>query len=366
MTIAAGNPLRLNAICPYFTMFPISFPLDVLRTGFGHGDRVLDPFSGRGTTNMAARLLGLWSLGVDSSPVAAAITAAKLVSVTPEAVIAETKEILEAGPDADMPSGEFWDWAFHPETLQGITKLRASLLEDCSTAERIAMRGLVLGALHGPLTKGAASHLSNQSPRTYAPKPAYAVRFWKARRMAPPRVDVSGVLERRARRYYSHELRALGHARLADSRDPSAFSTGAQPYRWVITSPPYYGMRTYVPDQWLRNWFVGGPSGVEYDASKQLSHTNPAAFAKDLQTVWRNAARSALGGATLVVRFGGISDRSANPTDILLDSLDNTGWRVRLIQDAGIPNHGRRQADSFLKNRGSSTGEIDVWATLDG
>ena len=26
----------------------------------------------------------------------------------------------------------------------------------------------------------------------------------------------------------------------------------------VITSPPYLGMRTYLPDQWLRYWALGG------------------------------------------------------------------------------------------------------------
>ena len=29
---------------------------------------------------------------------------------------------------------------------------------------------------------------------------------------------------------------------------------------WVVTSPPYYGLRTYGPDQWLRQWFLGGPA----------------------------------------------------------------------------------------------------------
>ena len=40
---------RLNAICPYFTMFPIDFPLSALDTHTA--TRVLDPFCGRGTTS---------------------------------------------------------------------------------------------------------------------------------------------------------------------------------------------------------------------------------------------------------------------------------------------------------------------------
>ena len=32
----------------------------------------------------------------------------------------------------------------------------------------------------------------------------------------------------------------------------------------IVTSPPYYGLRTYVSDQWLRNWFLGGADRVDY------------------------------------------------------------------------------------------------------
>src|SRR5262245_7275247 len=81
-----GSPLyRLNGICPYYTMFPLAFPLTILRRASA-GDWVLDPFCGRGTTLYAARLLGLPCVGVDSNPVAAAIASAKMCHVTPDDV----------------------------------------------------------------------------------------------------------------------------------------------------------------------------------------------------------------------------------------------------------------------------------------
>jgi hypothetical protein len=51
------------------------------------------------------------------------------------------------------------------------------------------------------------------------------------------------------------------------SSDP-AFSVSR-----IVTSPPYYGMRTYLPDQWIRNWFLGGPPEVDYSIKGQLPHT---------------------------------------------------------------------------------------------
>ena len=71
--MTTSSAMALNAICPYFTMFPLGFPLRILRERAARADWVLDPFCGRGTTNYAARVLGLPSLGVDSSPVAVAI-----------------------------------------------------------------------------------------------------------------------------------------------------------------------------------------------------------------------------------------------------------------------------------------------------
>ena len=72
----------LNGICPYFTMFPLRFPLKILTYYSKVGDTVLDPFCGRGTTNYASRLIGLKSIGVDSSPVAVAISQSHYTTAT--------------------------------------------------------------------------------------------------------------------------------------------------------------------------------------------------------------------------------------------------------------------------------------------
>jgi hypothetical protein len=64
--------VTLNALCPYYTMYPLDFPLRVLANRIRPQEWVLDPFCGRGTTNFAARLVGLSSVGIDSSPIAVA------------------------------------------------------------------------------------------------------------------------------------------------------------------------------------------------------------------------------------------------------------------------------------------------------
>ena len=43
----------LNGICPYFTMFPLDFPLNILKRRARAGDVVLDPFGGVAQTAIA-------------------------------------------------------------------------------------------------------------------------------------------------------------------------------------------------------------------------------------------------------------------------------------------------------------------------
>jgi hypothetical protein len=354
----------LNAICPYFTMFPLSFPQGILTRHARSDQRVLDPFCGRGTTNFAARLMGLGSVGVDSNPVAAAITAAKLASANASSVILAAQRILDDVPRAAAPEGEFWELAYDGDVLQTLCRLREGLTRNCRSDSRKLLRGIVLGALHGPIQKTVPGYFSNQCTRTYAPKPRYAAKFWRSRRMKPPKVDVLGLVRRRAERFLAEPLaRCVSEAILGDSRQASTLTrVDRRRFDWVITSPPYYGMRTYVQDQWLRNWFIGGPAHVDYRHVGQIEHGGPSEFSEELRKVWVNAARACAPDAKLVIRFGGISDRKADPLEILKTSLTDTEWRITTVHSAGKADGGRRQADSFLRSRSKPLEEYDVWA----
>ena len=355
----------LNAICPYFTMFPISFPKRVLGREKGDSVRVLDPFCGRGTTNIAARLNGMSSVGIDSHPLAAALTNAKLVSTTPRAILATLARILnEDHSKARAPEGDFWELAFEESTLASLSKVRNSLIRNCRSPARIALRAIMLGALHGPTPKGKPSYFSNQCPRTYAPKPRYAVSFWRKNGLKPRKVDIRDIVAHRAALFYGAALpNPRSRVILGDSRNPSLFSKKlkGELFDWVVTSPPYYGLRTYRPDQWLRLWFLGGEDTVDYSQHEQIIHSSPEDFAMQLSQVWRNCASVSKSGARMVIRFGRIPDRNADPVEILGASLSNTGWRIQTRCNAGSASVGKRQASHFgIRSRAFQ--EFDLWA----
>src|SRR5439155_8411307 len=133
--------------------------------------------------------------------------------------------------------------------------------------------------------------------------------------MGPPAVDVLELVRVRARRYLTHCAKVTrADVRIGDSRVPETWE--GRLFRWIITSPPYYGMRTYIPDQWLRNWFVGGPAIVDYSMDGQLAHTSKDKFALGLERVWINCANVARHGCRMVIRFGAINDRKIDPIAI--------------------------------------------------
>ena len=349
-------------------MFPLEFPLGVLsRCGTSNG-AVLDPFCGRGTTNFAARVHGLSTVGIDTVPVAAAATEAKLASVTPREITDAADEILTRRESIDIPNSEFWNFAFRSDVLEDICRIRRSLVQgEIAGPRAAALRGIMLGALHGPIGRTKQSYFSNQSPRTFGPKPAYAVRFWKRRGLRPPRANVLQIIADRAQRYYGHRLpRISGVAVCGDSRRADTVDEACRSVRGVdliVTSPPYLGVRTYQPDQWIRNWFLGGPPDVDYSSAGQLSHGSMGEFEDDLRQVWQNAGGNCNPGATMVVRFGAIGSRPIDePRKLIMRSLQGTNWMVNSVESAYTAARGRRQMDTFSREAKAPLEEVDVWA----
>jgi hypothetical protein len=351
-------------------MFPLSFPFEALAKAKPN-EWVFDPFCGRGTTIFAARLRGLPSVGLDSNPVAGAIAASKLPMVRASEVTSLARDILDdtkPGPVPGTPQGEFWELCYATKTLREICRIRNYLLAQCSTRVEVALRGIVLGILHGPRNKGKPTYLSNQMPRTYSTKPKPAVRYWRKHKMMPVEIDVLDAIDRRARFSFKQVPPSmLGKIITSDSRTFD-FTQLAPRYSWVITSPPYYGMRTYFPDHWLRNWFVGGPSDVDYRAKEQLSHFGDDNFVADLATVWKKTAEVCLPEAKFICRFGSLPSCVRDPRQIFKRSLmeANCGWSITSVRSAGTSQQGRRQCDQFVTQKSKPVDEIDVYATLEG
>lgn len=365
----------LNKICPYYTMFPLAFPSRVLKDARPR-QLVADPYCGRGTTVYAGRIHGLPTYGIDSSPVAVAISRAKLATTSFPAVMQAYDRLMEATPSAYIPKGNFWEMAYDSKTLRRICRLRKALAQSAASGKQesgaVAMlRAISLGALHGPLnSKGLPhGHFSNQMMRSWAPKPDYAEGFWKTRGMKPSYADIRAIISMRTRRIMldeSAEPRG-GYIAAGDSGTVDAWKALPGRIRWVVTSPPYYGMHTYEEDQWLRLWFLGGPSRIRYGNPNQLSHRSPEDFSRALARGWDRIGERAHPELRMVVRFGAIGSRHSDYQQILVDSLEYSEypWRLVTTRPAGNAGEGRRQSLTMgERGKVSSIDERDFYIRL--
>lgn len=346
-------------------MFPLEFPYRSLHRA-KKNDWVLDPFCGRGTTSYAARLRGNPSVGIDSNPVAVAMARAKLCNVSSDQVISRYNEIAAEKPHPkSTPVGVFWKLCYHHKTLNELCAVREWFCERTKlSAADVVIRALILGFMHGPKSKVVPSYLSNQMPRTYATKPDAAVRFWRNSGDHPNYVSLADLLARRARYVLAKVPPQVdGYIIRGDSRTTNIDQT----FNWVVTSPPYLGMRTYWSDQWLRNWFMGGPEKVEYARKHQIQQQEPGVFAQELAKVWANTAKYCAPGAGLIIRFGALPTYDVDIVELLKTSLSisMSGWSVKTIRSAGNASHGNRQADHFATGAGSAIDEFDLFARFE-
>jgi hypothetical protein len=366
--LAYKKEFAFNAICPYYTMFPLEFPLHLLRKHKARLPTVYDPFCGRGTTIYAARKLGLRSYGLDISPIAAAIAQAKLASADCENVIALAEKLIASAPK-HVPNSPFFRKAFSKGALLQVCSLREGLLREKQvTAESAILRAAALGCLHGPLPVGGGtpSYFSNQMPRTFAPKPDYSVRYWVERGMIPPSVSVVEVLRKKLERIMDLNAESPSHfqnVKCLDARKASSFGRIKGP-TVTVTSPPYYGMRTYVQDQWLRMWFLGGEEEINYENSNQLCHSGHDRFVSDLAKVWHNIGKRAQDEGDLYVRFGSIPSAKSDARKLLKASLEEAGyWKLISVRNAKTSHSGKRQAD-YMGHESDPAVEFDFHAVL--
>ena len=82
-------------MCSYMAMFPPELPHYFIERFTRPGDRVLDPFSGRGTTAVEAAAQGRYGIGNDLNPLAVALTRGKLSNPPLNAVLARLDGLNE-------------------------------------------------------------------------------------------------------------------------------------------------------------------------------------------------------------------------------------------------------------------------------
>jgi hypothetical protein len=227
------------------------------------GDRVYDPFMGRGTTLIEAALHGRVPVGCDLNPLSQVLVRPRL---EPPALDAVAKRLGELDLTRAAEAPEDLLVFYHPETLREIAALRAHLLErERAGALDTVDRWIRMVAVNR-LTGHSAGFFSVY---TLPPNQATSVkaqrRINEKRHQTPPRREVAKLILKKSRQLLK-ELTAGERERLARVSPGAQLITAsadATPQiadgsvQLVVTSPPFLDTVDYQQDNWLRAWFCG-------------------------------------------------------------------------------------------------------------
>jgi DNA modification methylase len=248
--------ISLHRICSRTGSFPPSLAYYFIMKYSRPGDKVLDPFSGKGTAPLEACLNNRIGFGNDLAPEAYVLTMAKIRPVSYRDVVGWIEwakpRVIQRAHNQDLDEIEDNVKIFYSSyTLRQILAVRELIQELEDEELSNFLKALMLGILHGP----SNIHLSIKSSHSFSMSPGYMKRYVRENNIRKPKREVLKCLKLKAERVFRDGVPAVkGYAFMVDAR---SLPLEDESIDFVITSPPYFNMQTYAWDNWLRLWFLG-------------------------------------------------------------------------------------------------------------
>lgn len=284
-----------HSMCSYLGAFPAPLANYFINYFSKKGDIIFDPFSGRGTTLLEARLLGRKSLATDLNPIALALSEAKNQNFSKEEIferINQLEKLFDPAlflPEA-MAQPDEVHLIFHPRTLAQLCFLKRRFLKSILPIDKYLI-GCTLGVMHGGERKdGTSGYLSISMPNTFSMSPEYVRRFVQTKQLNREFRDVFKILRDKTDRIYEKHktLKESGIVVKADAKTLSQ-NENLEEYKnkvnLVITSPPYLGIVNYAKQNWIRSWLLNkSPIEVSAELDDDLNLSEWITFSKQFVT----------------------------------------------------------------------------------
>jgi site-specific DNA-methyltransferase (adenine-specific) len=300
-------------------MFPPRIPHYFIQRFTRPGDRVLDPFSGRGTTPTQACVDGRVGIANDLNPLAYILSRAKVDPPDKEAVLhrladlerdyreAGDKKMIELDPANPIRI------VFDPFTLRQLLYLRLILTDS---REDIFIKATILGILHGKYHRNGKDsiYLSIDMPNTFSMSPGYIRKYIAEKGLEYLPLDVFDKTLHRIERLYRNGKPALaGRAFKLDVRQLHE-ALPPESIQLVVSSPPYLKVVKYGLYNWIRLWFIGIPLD-EVDEHLDDGHDLPA-YLDFMAEVILQLERLLKPGAIAALVIGDVAQKGNSPLDL--------------------------------------------------
>jgi hypothetical protein len=247
----------------YRACFKPSLPAFFVERLSKPGDRVLDPFMGRGTTPLEAALRGRVPCGNDVNPLSAMMVRPRLRPPS-LAAVAERLESFDlawrGALDKDLLA------FFHRDTLRAIYALRRRLLRKAANGKLDAVDEWIRMVALNRLTGHSTGFFSVYTlPPNQAVSAEAQRRINGKRRQKPPFRDVKEILAKKSKSLL-HDVSPIWRRDSGPLARHAVLTTGPAgkmpqfpdaSVQLVVTSPPFLDVVQYADDNWMRCWFCG-------------------------------------------------------------------------------------------------------------
>lgn len=256
----------MHTMCSYHGMFPAKVAHHFIQRYSRPGEVVLDPFSGRGTTPLQARVEGRRAVGNDLSPLAFVLSRAKTDPPGWAEVNHFVDELEKSFKTAKLPEPDVSPdigMLYHDNTLVQLYFIREQLLAKNMTAwsrNEFMIAGALAGIMHGGWRRdGTSQYLSISMPNTFSMSPSYVEKFIRENNLQKLDQDVFERLRDKLARLYLDEN--PGEPGVVHNSDAATLLLGSQlgpgTVDLVVTSPPYLQVVNYAQSNWIRLWLLG-------------------------------------------------------------------------------------------------------------
>jgi hypothetical protein len=270
------------------------------------GDRVYDPFMGRGTTPIEAALLGRVPVGCDVNPLSLTFTRPRLRPPELRDVEARLGEIPLDDHD-EFPEDLLV--FYHADSLRQICSLKKYLLRRRAEGSFDPLDDWIALVALNRLTGHSSGFFSVY---TLPPNQAVSVKSQRKinekRQQTPPPRNVPKIILKKSRQLLGDVTAAVrdtlrsvaGQALFVTSQSHQTPQIPSGSIDLVVTSPPFLDVVQYAADNWLRCWFLGiDPKSVNITVPRKLDQWQTA-----MSAVFRELSRVLKPGGHVAFEVG--------------------------------------------------------------
>jgi hypothetical protein len=297
------------------------------------GDRVYDPFMGRGTTLLEAALLDRRIAGCDVNPLSAVLVRPRLEAPRLTDIKSRLSRLILTRADEVREDLRVF---YHQETLVAVCALRSYLLEREASGS--------LDAVDRWIRMVAVNRLTGHSPgffSVYTMPPNQAVSLGAQQKLnarrgqTPPLRDVTRIILKKSASLLGDCDEATRHRlgrRAADAviLTERAASTPGIPdasVDLVVTSPPFLDVVNYAGDNWLRGWFCGiDPGSVGITMARRLEDWRAA-----MAEVFVELARVVKPGGHVAFEVGEVRAGTVKLEETVIPAAMEAGFEPGLV-----------------------------------